>query len=133
MTAVTATHLKNFECSPRIDKWLWHCRFFKTRSAAARFVASGKVRVNRRPVTKTAHTLRPGDILTFAWSESIIVVRVAALGVRRGPPDEALTLYHDLSDPRHGNSNRPLAPASQPVLEHSYGQSDTRTVRAATG
>jgi ribosome-associated heat shock protein Hsp15 len=133
MTGANATHLESFECSPRIDKWLWHCRFFKSRSAAARFVASGKVRVNRRPVTKTAHTLRLGDVLTFAWRETIIVVQVEALGVRRGPPDEAHTLYQDLSDPRHDNTNRPLAPASQPMLEHAYGQSDTRTVHAATG
>ncbi|MBA3519837.1 MAG: RNA-binding S4 domain-containing protein, partial [Rhizobiales bacterium] len=33
--------------SQRIDKWLWHARFARTRSAAQRLALSGHVRVNR--------------------------------------------------------------------------------------
>ncbi|HEX4890281.1 MAG TPA: RNA-binding S4 domain-containing protein [Alphaproteobacteria bacterium] len=86
------------EHSLRIDKWLWHCRFFKSRSGAARFVASGKVRVNRRPISKSAHALKQGDILTFVRQDAVLVIQVRALGARRGPPPEAKNLYLDLSD-----------------------------------
>lgn len=85
--------------SLRIDKWLWHARFFKSRSAATRFVGSGKIRVNRRPISKPSHTLRAGDVLTFVWNDGVRVVQVCALGERRGPPPEARNLYQDLSDP----------------------------------
>ncbi len=134
MTANNVTQFDNFDCSLRIDKWLWHSRFFKSRSAAARFVASGRVRVNRRPISKTAHALKEGDILTFVQRDSVIVVQVRALGERRGPPTEAKNLYQDLSDIPHGlNMQPPLAQPSMPMLDRAYGQSDFITVRAATG
>lgn len=85
--------------SLRIDKWLWHARFFKSRSAATRFVCGGKIRVNRRPIGKASYTLKIGDILTFVWNDTVRVVKISALGGRRGPPQEACSLYQDLSDP----------------------------------
>ena len=83
----------------RLDKWLWHARICKTRGLAARFVAEGAVRVNAVRVTKPATLLRVGDGLTFAQGAAIRVLRVQALGVRRGPAPEARSLYADLSDP----------------------------------
>ena len=34
----------------RLDKWLWHARFFKSRTQAASFCAEGRLRLNRRHV-----------------------------------------------------------------------------------
>jgi|GWRWMinimDraft_9_1066018.scaffolds.fasta_scaffold01201_3 ribosome-associated heat shock protein Hsp15 len=134
MTGNSVTQFENYDCSLRIDKWLWHSRFFKSRSAAARFVASGKVRVNRRPINKTAYALKEGDILTFVQHDSVIVVQVRALGARRGPPAEAQGLYEDLSDaPHNPNTHHPLAPASRPMLDRGYGQPDNSTFHTATG
>ncbi len=133
MTGTSVSQLENFDCSLRIDKWLWHSRFFKSRSAAARFVASGKIRVNRRPIAKTSHALREGDVLTFVLHDAVIVVQVRALGSRRGPPAEAERLYEKLSDAHQVFVKRPLAPASYPMLDEAYGQSDIITVCAATG
>ena len=82
--------------SLRLDKWLWHARFFKTRSLAAKVVQSGAVRVNGTRITKPAYALRPGDTLTFAQARRIRVVTVLLLGTRRGPAAEAQSLYDDL-------------------------------------
>ena len=82
----------------RLDKWLWHARFCKTRGMAAQWAARRKVRINRLVVTKPHYRVRPGDILTFPMGNTIRVVRVLALGGRRGPASEAATLYEDLAD-----------------------------------
>lgn len=82
----------------RLDKWLWQARFFKTRSLAGQIAAKRKIRVNRVIVTKSHYKVRPGDVLTFAQGLSIRVVRVLALGVRRGPAPEARTLYEEIVD-----------------------------------
>ena len=83
----------------RLDKWLWHARFFKTRSLAARVVASGAVRLNGNRVGKPAALVRPGDALTFPQGDRIRVVVILAPGTRRGPAPEAQALYEDRSPP----------------------------------
>lgn len=83
----------------RLDKWLWYARFLKTRSLAARLAGSGAVRCAGQPITKAHHKVKPGDVLTFPLGPHIRVVRVLALGGRRGPAPEARSLYEDLSPP----------------------------------
>ena len=85
--------------SLRLDKWLWHTRFFKSRSLASKFCQSGKMRVNGEPTSKAHHGVRVGDVLTFAIGPRVRVVRIQALGERRGPAPEARALYEDLSPP----------------------------------
>jgi ribosome-associated heat shock protein Hsp15 len=82
----------------RLDKWLWYARFFKTRPLAAQLAEKGRIRINRVPVKKPHYRLRPGDVLTFPQGRTIRVVRVRALGNRRGPASEAQTLYEDLTE-----------------------------------
>lgn len=81
----------------RLDRWLWHARFFKTRTLASRVCRAGKVRVNSARVTKASASLTVGDVLTFPQGSRIRVVRVRAIGGRRGPASEAATLYEDLT------------------------------------
>ena len=83
----------------RIDKWLWQARFFKTRSLAAKQVAEGRIRVNSARISKPARAVTAGDVLTFPQGNAIRVVRILALGSRRGPAMEARALYDDLSPP----------------------------------
>ncbi|WP_294608066.1 RNA-binding S4 domain-containing protein [uncultured Roseovarius sp.] len=83
----------------RLDKWLWHARFFKTRTLAAKEVSAGHVRVNGTRVAKPAHSVAPEDVLTFPQARAVRVVRVLAIGTRRGPAPEAQALYDDLSPP----------------------------------
>ena len=83
----------------RLDKWLWQARFFKTRTLAAKTVVSGHVRVNAVKAGKAAQMVGPGDVLTFAQGHDIRVIRIDALGLRRGPAPEAQALYSDLDPP----------------------------------
>ncbi|MCX7560885.1 RNA-binding S4 domain-containing protein [Sulfitobacter sp. F26204] len=81
----------------RVDKWLWHARFFKTRSLAASRVKTGAVRVNGTTTHKPSSMVAPADVLTFAQGDHIRVIQIVALGFRRGPAPEAQALYTDLS------------------------------------
>lgn len=87
----------------RLDKWLWYARFCKTRSLAATLCAAGVVRCSGQVVTKPHAQVRPGDVLTFPLGSHIRVIRVLALGSRRGPASAARALYEDLDPPRVGN------------------------------
>ena len=91
----------------RIDKWLWHGRFVKTRSLASRLVADGKVRVNRERVVKPSHMVKAGDVITAALAGRVRVVKVLLLAERRGPPAEARTLYEDLLADKADGAGKP--------------------------
>lgn len=82
----------------RLDKWLWHARFFKSRSLAAAAVEAG-VRVDGLRITKSSRTVAPGDTVTFVQGRRVRVVRILELGTRRGPAPEAQALYEDLTPP----------------------------------
>lgn len=84
----------------RIDKWLWHARFFKTRSLAAKIVSGGKLRVNGQPISKPAYMVTVLDVLTFPQANDVRVIKVLAMGERRGPAPEAQLLYDDLDPPK---------------------------------
>ncbi|MEQ9259219.1 MAG: RNA-binding S4 domain-containing protein [Roseovarius sp.] len=81
----------------RLDKWLWQARFFKTRGLSAGQVRGGHVRVNSQKVLKPSHAVGAGNVLTFAQARRVRVVRIVALGTRRGPAPEAQALYEDLA------------------------------------
>lgn len=83
----------------RVDKWLWHARFFKSRSLAGEIASSGKLRANGVRITKAAHLVKHGDVLTFPQGRQIRVIRVLSMGTRRGPAAEAALLYDDLDPP----------------------------------
>ena len=113
----------------RLDKWLWQARFFKTRSLAAREVGAGHVRVNGNKADKPARQVGAGDVLTFAQGRRVRVVRIEALGSRRGPASEAQALYTDLSpeaktappNPRFEGGGRPTK-RDRRSLDLSRGQ-----------
>lgn len=100
----------------RLDKWLWFARVLKSRTLAASLVADGKVRVNRERVTKPAHLVKVGDVVTAAVHRHVKVLRVVRPGTRRGPPAEAQALYEDLSPPpvRPAETSPPLSPQRAP-------------------
>ena len=83
--------------SLRLDRWLVHARFCKTRAVATTLIHKKRVRINRDVVTKVSRLVRVGDVLTLPRGYDVIVVKVLAMGERRGPPAEAQILYDELS------------------------------------
>ena len=80
----------------RLDKWLFHARFYRTRLLAQAAASAGKVRLNGVKVDKPGHAINPGDVLTLGRGAQIMAVRVLALAERRGPAEEARNLYQIL-------------------------------------
>lgn len=85
--------------SQRLDKWLWHARFYRSRSLAAAACAAGAIRIDGAHVLKAHAALRPGQVLTFVQGRHVRVIEVLGLAERRGPAPEARLLYRDLSPP----------------------------------
>ena len=82
----------------RLDKWLFHARFYRTRPLAQAATAKGKVRLNGRRVEKPAQAVKPGDVLTLPRGGEILAVRVLALAERRGSALQAQALYEIVAD-----------------------------------
>jgi ribosome-associated heat shock protein Hsp15 len=83
----------------RIDKWLWFARIAKSRTLAQKLAISGRIRVNRDRNHSASRPVKSGDILTIAFDSGVRVLRIVDVGLRRGPPAEARSLYEDLSLP----------------------------------
>ena len=80
----------------RLDKWLFHARFYRTRMLAQAAASAGKVRLNGTRVDKPGRAIKPGDVLTLGRGAQVMAVRVLALAERRGPASEACNLYEVL-------------------------------------
>jgi ribosome-associated heat shock protein Hsp15 len=80
--------------SGRLDKWLWHARFFKTRSLATDAIGGGKVHLNGERV-KPAHHVRAGDLVSLSLGGLTAEFQVLSLPLRRGPASEAQRHYRE--------------------------------------
>jgi ribosome-associated heat shock protein Hsp15 len=78
----------------RLDKWLWHARFYKTRSLATGAISGGKAHLNGERV-KPAHRIRVGDLVSLSLQGVVAEFEVLTLPPRRGPAAEALAAYRE--------------------------------------
>ncbi|MBV8564143.1 MAG: RNA-binding S4 domain-containing protein [Methylobacteriaceae bacterium] len=83
----------------RLDKWLWHARFARTRTLAARLVSDGHVRLNGARTEAPSHAVKRGDVLTLALVRTALVLRVKDFGERRGGAEDARRLYEIVPPP----------------------------------
>jgi ribosome-associated heat shock protein Hsp15 len=81
----------------RIDKWLWHTRVVRTRSAAAELVSSGLVRLNGERVTAPSRLVRADDVITVALDRQVRIMKVVGFTERRGGAEAGRVLYADLT------------------------------------
>ncbi len=113
----------------RIDKWLWHVRFFKTRSLAADAVAGGKVKIDGERV-KPAREVRVGQQVSITLADRAIEVQVLALPARRGPATQAQACYAETpaSAERgaHHREQRRLAAMARPRPDHRPDKRERR-------
>lgn len=86
----------------RIDRWLWHARVVRTRSAAAGLAAGGYVRVNGQRVDAASRPVQVGDVVTVALTGGIRVLKVIGFAERRGPHEAAQALYRALGEEGRG-------------------------------
>lgn len=105
----------------RIDKWLFFARAVKSRSLAAKLVVAGRVRINRDKAAQASDLVKAGDVLTVTLDRRIMVWKVLAPGVRRGPAEEARTLYEDKSPPSAPSAEAPPT-AIAPLREAGSGR-----------
>ena len=81
----------------RIDRWLWHARLVRTRSAAAALAAAGYVRINGTRIDAPGRMVRLGDVITIALDHAVRVLKVRGFTERRGPPSGGQELYEELT------------------------------------
>jgi len=74
--------------SLRIDRWLYYCRFFKTRSRATAAVAGGHVRINGERATPGSR-VKKNDQIDLVRDRLPYSLTVTAIPHRRGPAAEA--------------------------------------------
>ena len=77
---------------PRLDKWLWAARFFKTRSLASEEIGKGRVQVNGQ-TAKASREVRLDDLIELRQGSVARTVRVCGLSHVRGPAPVAQALY----------------------------------------
>src|SRR5258708_19749689 len=102
----------------RIDKWLWHARVVRTRSAAAALSDAGLVRINGARIDASSRPVRPGDVVTIALDRNVRVLKVIGYAERRGSADTVHALYEDLTPPptprQHPSAPPPPTPSPPP-------------------
>jgi ribosome-associated heat shock protein Hsp15 len=113
----------------RLDKWLWHVRFYKTRSLASAAISGGKVHLNAERV-KPAHRVRVGDRLSLSLQGIVAEFEVLGLPPRRGPAAQAQAQYLETpaSAQRRAKlrEQQRLAQASRPRPEGRPDKRDRR-------
>jgi ribosome-associated heat shock protein Hsp15 len=98
----------------RIDKWLWHARVVRTRSAAAELVTSGLVRLNRERITAPSRLVRADDVITVALDRQVRILKVAGFAERRGDAEAGRVLYADLTPLPPPADDSPKVAAREP-------------------
>ncbi|MBL8643813.1 MAG: RNA-binding S4 domain-containing protein [Rhodospirillaceae bacterium] len=109
--------------SIRLDKWLWHARFCKTRALAQKLIERGQVSLNGAAIRKSSASVRVGDKLTAVLGPVRRSVIVKDLGERRGPAAEAQCLYDEPAPPERLNrdDHGVAAHRAGPILKRAKG------------
>ncbi|MGH7664597.1 MAG: RNA-binding S4 domain-containing protein [Gemmatimonadaceae bacterium] len=87
------------DIEPRLDKWLWAARFYRTRALAAEAIALGRVQLNGERVKRAAR-VKAGDSITIRSGPFERHIAVTGLSPRRGPAAEAARLYEETAASR---------------------------------
>jgi ribosome-associated heat shock protein Hsp15 len=115
--------------SLRIDRWLFFCRFFKTRSKATAAVTGGHVRINGERASP-GQRVRCGDHIDLVRERLSYSLTVAAIPGRRGPAPQARTCYIEDEGALHERELKIAALRQDRLLmPKTGGRPDKRTRR----
>lgn len=81
----------------RLDKWLWACRFYKTRALAKEMIEGGKVHYNGQRC-KASRTVETGATVRLPQGTDEKVVIVLGLSEKRLAAPLAQQLYAETAD-----------------------------------
>ena len=113
----------------RIDRWLFFCRFFKTRSIATNAVAGGHVRLNGERAAPGAR-VQVGDRIELVRERLPYSLEVTAIPARRGPATEARACYvEDENVVRERELKSTALRQDRMLMPRTDGRPDKRTRR----
>ena len=90
----------------RLDKFLFFTRIFKSRSLAAKFILSGKVRINGSIVNKGHRKINFGEMIIVNKFDKIKIIRVIKFPQKRGSYSESQMYYDDLTPKEEMDLNK---------------------------
>lgn len=91
---VIATSAPGSTVGVRLDKWLWACRFYKTRGLAKDMIEGGKVHYNGQRC-KASRTVEPGATIRLTQGSDEKIVLVIGLSDKRLSAPLAQQLYQE--------------------------------------
>lgn len=97
--------------SPRLDKWLWCARVFKTRALATAACRSNSVQVNDQPA-KPSREVRLGEQVSVRTGLVTRTLEVAGIPKSRVAAKELPAVFTDLTPPEEYEKLR------RPKIEH---------------
>jgi ribosome-associated heat shock protein Hsp15 len=115
--------------SLRIDRWLYHCRFFKTRSQATAAVTGGHVKLNGER-TSPGVRVKKGDRIEIVRDRLPYRLDVVAIPSRRGPAPEARECYVEDAETVELREQKTLAlKQDRMLMPRTAGRPDKHTRR----
>ena len=115
--------------SLRIDRWLFFCRFFKTRSKATAAVTGGHVRINGERAAPGAR-VQVGDRIELVRDRLPYSLDVTAIPSRRGPAPEARACYEeDAAVMQEREAKSAALKQDRMLMPRTAGRPDKRTRR----
>lgn len=115
--------------SLRIDRWLFFCRFYKTRSRATDAVAGGHVRINDERATPGGR-VKCGDRVEMIRERLRFEFEVVAIPSRRGPAAEAQRCFvEDEQVAREREAKQAALRQDRQLMPKTDGRPDKHTRR----
>ena len=115
--------------SLRIDRWLFFCRFFKTRGKATNAVSGGHVRLNGERAAPGAR-VQAGDRIELVRDRLPWSFEVVSVPSRRGPAQEARACYVEDEDVVQQRELKVAAlKQDRMLMPRTSGRPDKRTRR----
>jgi len=113
----------------RVDKWLWHARVVRTRTAASGLAGTGRVRINGARIDAPSRAVKAGDVVTIAL-ERVRVLKVRGFADKRGSATDASLLFEDISQPSPASEKSPATLAAPVIRDPGSGRPTKRERRA---